>query len=129
MKLSMLHQPPYESRLLRAFGAPQSPLVFVIRPVGLLTHTSLVARYPWFIASKLALIMAAVQDFHSKSITILAAIFFVKVVADIMIPRVSGPKNLLQASLPQILRPFAPGIVLLGREYDADRRKNTDFEI
>lgn len=73
--------------------------------------------------------MAAVQDFHSKSITILAAIFFVKVVADIMIPRVSGPKNLLQASLPQILRPFAPGIVLLGREYDADRRKNTDFEI
>lgn len=61
-----LHRPPYESRLLRAFGTPQSPPVFVIRPDGLLTHTGLVARYLCVLACRHAVHIAAGQHFHSK---------------------------------------------------------------
>ena len=44
---------------------PQSPPVFAIRAVILLTHTGLVARYPRFIASELAFTITVLQHFHS----------------------------------------------------------------
>ena len=54
------------------FVLPQSPPVFVIQAVALLTHTGLPVQCPWLAACKHALLMAAVRDFHSKRTCLLA---------------------------------------------------------